>query len=1028
MSVRKPKKRWVTFYPAALDDWIWSIGWDMRALLGGLLVVLGFQLDEILRPAPRAEGEPAQALLFTLLALVAVVVASELLRPKPKIEDARLPGLGDFRLATATEGRPVPVFWGTVKISGANVTWYGDLSQEAVFETVRTGLFSKDRFLKNYRYNLGIQFTLGTGPDVSLLKVWIAETEVYSGVLSSSGRFDIDEPTLLGDDEGIQTTVDFYDGSASQTPNAYLDTTDRQRIGTAATPTCPAYNNDCYLVARELTSADPDAGDKGAYIGNTTSPANWEFEVLRFPAKFSGQTGTQNQVGAADANPMNVAYELLTNTDWGFGFDPSKIDVGLGSSFVTAAATLISEGNGFSMLMERSISAQELLDEIQRQIDGVIFFDHVTGLWKVKLARDDYTLASLPVFDDSDVKAVKAFERGTWQNTTNQIQVKFFKREDDYKESYALAQDMANAIILSGGNTTNPVSTTGPTNYPGVKDSDLANSIAWRDLRAAAYPLISATLVVNREIWELGIGDVFKWTNADRDISELPVRITRIVYGPPTSNQIEVTVAQDIFKFRAPSGGAPQGTGWSEAQVSLVAYPSDEQIAFEAPRALVVRDPDYTGDPDVSKVMCAARRQGGEVGFNMTQRNSSGTPGGSYAAAGTCYALMKIGELDADLDAGEANPVSTVTINATPDTQAQLEAAFNDATTLNDLGTDLTQLILVGNEFMLVQSAADSGADVDLQTVYRGALDSAQENHSAGDSVYLLFAGASITDTIFPNTYNVDIELRMRSISAAFTGSVTKIGLTMNKRTLRPNPPAAVLYNGSSTAYGTPDFEGDGGAGLNDFGFDVDWWRRKHAVTDEVTALLSDDSGVDASTEYRVRVFSDPAGSNTEVYTGSWVTGSGAEFINRLLLLNEAAAGTDIQVRIETRHDYAGETDIASRYNLTHVSTPTSVFDGLFYFGGKLTALAVSNVYTAAATGTFTLRIGVAYSTTNVQARLNGGSWTTVIAAGVTSGTFAVTSGDLVEIRHTSSETPSLQLVQLEDPSATVVAYGVLNP
>ena len=49
------------------------------------------------------------------------------LSPRPKTEKPRAAGLDDFSLPTAEEGRPIPVIFGTVLITGANVVWAGDL-------------------------------------------------------------------------------------------------------------------------------------------------------------------------------------------------------------------------------------------------------------------------------------------------------------------------------------------------------------------------------------------------------------------------------------------------------------------------------------------------------------------------------------------------------------------------------------------------------------------------------------------------------------------------------------------------------------------------------------------------------------------------------------------------------------------------------------------------------------------------------------------------------------------------------------
>lgn len=996
----------------------------------------------------REPGEPAQAIYVQLILLVVAIVLSELLRPKPNLEDARPADIGDFNFTTATEGRPVPIIVGRVRLKGPNVLWYGDLFQEAVSETVKTGLWSKERFIKGYRYHLGVQMGLcrGGGEGVELLEAYNKGELAWSGSIVGEGRFDVDDTEFFGGEEhgsgGLQTTVDFYEGNKTQTVNAYLDDTARQRIATAATPTCPRYSGTCYVVLRELTSAAPTADDRGAYLGNSTTISEWEWEVRRFPGIFDGQAAGENKVGTDDANPVNWIVEILTDKEWGFGFNSAKIDLGFGSTFKAAADRMITEANGISMVIDRLLSAKELLNEVQRQIDGVVFFDRSQGKYRIQLVRaeDDadfgWDIDTVQQADDDSVLEVKEFTRGTREDTTNTIQVKFTKRVDAYKESYAIAQDMGGAIALAGGSALQPVATIGIVSYPGVKKAALASVLAWRDLRGQSYPLARADLVVDRTFWNVNMGEVIAFTNSALGFTKLPMRVLRIDLGKLTDGKILLKVIQDVFKFAAASMGDPPDSRWVPPTIGLVAFPSAQQVAFEAPRGIVVRDPDYNGDIEVGKVWCGARAQGSEVAFQMKQRNAPSSPGGSFADAGDTVSFMLIGSLDADLDAGTAIPTATVTINASPDSQTRLEAVFDDTSTLEDLGADLAQLIMVGDganaEFMLVQKAVDgTGTDVDLQNVYRGVLGTAQQNHSALDPVYLIFVGGNLMDTAFNNTYDVDVELRMRSARAIFAGSVTTISLDLDKRALRPYPPSASRYNGSSSNFGTPDLEGDG-SGLNGVGFDVDWIRRAFDTGDEVASLLADQAP-SASTEYRVRVFVDPdSGGGTEIQGSpfAWVTGTGAQTPTQVAVVNEAIAGTKIRVEIEVRHDIFSEVELEGHHSLIHDVVPTSTRTSEFYLGGDLSAGVGSNSYTAAATGTFTVNIGVAFNS-QVQYRINGGSWTNLTGYTPnvsTTGTIAgVITSDTIELRHQTNDTPALNFVEIQNPSATAVAYGVFT-
>lgn len=60
-----------------------------------------------------------------ILVLVASAVLSIALAPKP--QQPKPAALEDFEVPVAEEGRPIPVVFGTVTLTGANVLWYGDL-------------------------------------------------------------------------------------------------------------------------------------------------------------------------------------------------------------------------------------------------------------------------------------------------------------------------------------------------------------------------------------------------------------------------------------------------------------------------------------------------------------------------------------------------------------------------------------------------------------------------------------------------------------------------------------------------------------------------------------------------------------------------------------------------------------------------------------------------------------------------------------------------------------------------------------
>lgn len=1027
---------------------------------------------------------------LTLLLYAAMTVIGTLLAPKPDIENAKPAGLGDFQFPTATEGRRIPQSWGTNKIKGPNVIWYGDLLQEAITEKIKTSLFSSKKVVRGYRYHFGVQFALHMGVADELTKVWIGDDLVFEGSVVHGGTFTIDEDELFGGDElgngGVVGTLQFFSGTNNQaasdylggttistmaihtagasylmgsivtvaggtftTPAKFLVTTVSGGVPTAgymidpglysvlpATPAATTVVGPGTGLTIDLTFGDKhqDIGGKTPayrdlayivpateriYVGNSTSIKPWAFETRTTPNPIA-LTANRHKVNGFDANHANVLYAALTNTEWGKGILAAQVDM---PSFVTAGNTLYAEGNGFSFLLDREEDVTDLIKRIEDQIDGAVYQDPISEKWKVVLVRDNYDPLTVPELDDDNIIEVRGFSRGTWQGTHNQVRVPFTSRDDSYRDTYGFAQDMANMRIV--GKTVATSIT-----HPGCKDRTLANSLAWRALRTLATPLAKGDFVVDRTLYGVLPGDVVTFTNAELNLTRLPMRVRGVRYGELKDGQIVLSCVQDVFRASDGSFAPPPDSGWQNPSDTLVAFPTLGQLAFEAPRALTLRDPD-SDTPTTDKLYAAARRQGPEVMFKIMERHAAGTPAGAFTEVGQVFSFVRIGSLSAALPVGSAYPLSTLTLLPAPDTQSALEIDFPDITDLLGLGTDLTTLCMCGNEFFLVSSAQTSGLNTQLNSLYRGALDSAQEAHAAGAPFYLLFLGGGMSESTIAAGQNVHVKLIPRTTSDTLAeASAIQIALTMANRTRRPYPPSEMSINGSRF---DPTVDLEGGAGVGELiGIDLTYKRRDFRTVDEVAALLTDAATIDPTypaantTTHKVEVVN-ITGTPTSLFTqalGSGTSGS----VTRLdiLIATDGALPTALRFLLRSAHTFEG-VSYDSRYDLAWDMTIASTLTGLFEFTA-LDTNDVSAAFTVVTAGTnhvFTL--SSAFTLGAVQYRLNGGAYVNLITAGLTTGTIlavALTNGDLLEIRHTSTDVGAKKLLTMA--VGTAKAFGVL--
>ena len=952
--------------------------------------------------------EPQKAFIETLILFAVFFVLSQFLKPKPKIENARPAGLGDFKFPTATEGRPVSLIWGTVKVEGPNVVWYGDLRQQAITEKIKTGLFSSKKVTKGYKYYVGMQMAVcrgGTIPVGALRRIWVGDDVLWSGNVTADGTaIDIDEPDFLGGEDlgqgGIVGRLRFFSGSMTQSAPAYLTT--HQSVG-GVTPT---YRGTCYLLWEQ------------GWLGNSTSIAPWAFELRRIPNGLG--LGTPSVNSGNDANPMNVIYEILTNTEWGMGQPASDIDV---ANFTTAANTLRTEGNGFSFVLDGEIEAAELLRELERQIDGVVYLDRSTGKWRCSLARGGYSLPSLTAINASNIIEVRSFSRGTWSDTTNNVLVKFNNRALDYKETFAGAQDMAN-VRLQGNKMVSVEK-----NYPGVKDAACANTLAWRDLRLLSSPIARAEVVTNRTLHDKNIGDVLRWTDPDLGFTDLPMRITKIDLGRFNDGQITISLVEDIFVFDTGVFSAPGATNWVPPPRTVVAIPTADSVVFEAPRKFCILDEDQPGN--VNRIWAGARFQNDAATLiDIASRPNAG----SYTDAGDVAGFLVAGELSASVDESGTQGSISITVDADLDSLSLLLDAMTGSVTAEDVGTRLANLVLIDNEFFAFRTVTTGSGQLLLSSGYRGLMDSAPAAHAANARVWILLG--NLTERVFTPGTLVNVKLLPRSATQALAeGSATAINVTMSNRADCPYPPVGLRFNTVLYPTSNVDLDSSGsggpGTGLDDRGIAVSFVRRDFRNGDEAKAVVDEtslppDFPAANTTEYAVEVRNDPSGTNTLLFTTAYQSTVPIEISRTRILRQVGSLPSRLRMTVLTRHTKDGSVRSSIQNPRWDFNVQSSLISGDFNFGVRAVN-ASSASFTAASTGTHTLNIGTALSTGNVQVSINGGAFTTVISAGNTTGTFSATAGDGIVVRHTQAGSNTSETFVELVFGGTSIAYGVFT-
>lgn len=801
-------------------------------------------------------------LIILAVISIASTVISMIMRAKPLVST-----LGDFQFPTATEGRAIPVAFGTVKISGGNTVWWGDLQVRAVRHTSLLLHIAEVAFtfqnshiipgsLVGYKYLLGIQYVLCQGPVDAWISLECDGKQVPLSDVSGTDRIHafVEANKFWGGDPpngagGLRGNIFFYRGTNTQNGDDYLSQKQTATAfqeggvpptfsgvgngglafvapGTAAqnetitiTATGSFYTADHtkpYYLAREFTVVGSLSGSIGTayanyafgssrinftiqtgsidfvpgdhwtigtltarqspnfrgicyvvfdtfYVGISASPRPFSFVVRRCPDPLGMGPSIANLNG--DANGAFIIYDWLTSERYGLGILPARIDAG---SFESAATTLATEGLGLSMLFDSQSPADQIIGEVLRHIDGVLYVDMATGLWTLKLARSDYDPTTIPEITADDIEKIQ-YSRPSWLETSNQVTLSYVERGQDFNIRTVKAEDNGNIAITGDVRTENVT-------FNGLSNGASAALVTARCLKAFSHPTAKVTLTVNRKAWSYRQGGVFKLTWVPLGIVGQIFRIARIGYGEVASGKITIDAVEDIFGLQFTLYDAPPQSGWVNptGAPTAPAFQRLEEVPLElSPTA------------GIYAMTLVARAEGTDqkylvyqpVSGNDTETNENAgfTPLGLLE--GTYLAMTPA--LDATGFKVQANGID---LNALANTDAGGLAQGKN-------------LALIEEEFVSWETTTlNFDGTISIAGVIRGVFDTVPVDHGSGAIVLFVTDGAGFTQ---PTPYGSDqtVQAKILPENNAGTFPLTSASyqtVTTRSRFLRPYPPGNV--------------------------------------------------------------------------------------------------------------------------------------------------------------------------------------------------------------------------------------------
>ncbi len=530
---------------------------------------------------------------------------------------------------------------------------------------------------------------------------------------------------------------------------------DHWTITTLAARQSPTYKGLCYAVFKSF------------YVGVSSSPRPFDFTVRRCPDPLSMGASFANLGG--DANPAFAVYDILTNRRYGLGVLPARIDA---TSFQYAATLLKNEGLGVSMLFDSPQTADQLVGEILRHADGVLYVDMQTGLWTIKLARGDYDPATIDEITVDECQSVK-FSRASWEETSNQVTLNYIDRGNDFNKRTVKQEDNAN-IAMSGEVRTEDVT------FNGLSNSSTAAIVAARCLMGFTYPLSKITVVVNRKAWKWRVGGVFKlfWVPLGLTIV---FRIIRIGYGEIADGKISIDAVEDIFGLAYTFYDPPPSSGWVDPTGAPTA-PASQQLE-ESPLQLAPSSAIYV-------LTLVARSEGTDHGYQVFQ-----PVGGSDTETNEVSAFAPIGLLlGAYLATAPALDATGFKLQLGGVDLSLLEST--DGGGLN-LGTNLA---LIDEEIVSWETATfNSDGTISISNVIRGVFDTVPADHSSGSKVVFLSDGAGLTQPApYGSDQTVSAKILPENSRGTFPlGSASYITTTTRSRYARPYPPGNIRIQGA---------------------------------------------------------------------------------------------------------------------------------------------------------------------------------------------------------------------------------------
>jgi hypothetical protein len=673
-----------------------------------------------------------------------------------------------------------------------------------------------------YRYYMSLHMGIGRGPLDEIKEIRVGDLAAWKGnaCLDCQGTLiAIDAPNLFGGDEkegGIKGPAFIYPGCRTQQLQPARENSAGKLPAIAASlgGDVPSFRGVTTIWYNGMVCAmNPYPKEWSFRVRRIYSGWDWDVADSWYEAKAAIFLGTDIQA----MNGAHILMQCATDKDWGRGLEMDMIDE---NSYIYAANQLCAEGFGLCIPWYRQETLGEFKQMVIDHIGAAEYVDRETGLLTLRLIRDDYDPATLPLFTpQSGLLGIEEDDASAQEQAYNEIIVKGF--DPSTKTEFSVrAQNLASIQTLG-------VVISNTVEYKGVPTRELAARVAMRELKAQTG-LRRFNIRLDRRAWRLAPAGVFRIQHPGRGIGNLILRIGEITELDSVSGEIQVKAIQDVFGVPDTVYFVPEVPAWTPPSFEAEPAPSSRMIerTYRDAYLLLGAAEVQALDPDIAFAGMVAERP-----------NSLG------AASGY--------DLAVNLDGGEEY---TTVVNAAPfDGNAELAAAITGVETEIvlaeggradwDSEVDAGSLAMIDDEIVGVVSYDEETGTV---TVKRGVVDTIPAPHAEGVAVWLLDEVAEDATEYATGETVTGVALTRTSSDLLTPEEATPQAVTLGGRIARPYPPGNVKIDGVSIYAMTGEYP-----------VPVITWthRDRIAQADQIVGHAEGSVGPEPGTTYTIRVY-----------------------------------------------------------------------------------------------------------------------------------------------------------------------------